>query len=176
MPTTTRRIKKKGTAPIIFLMVAGAVVSGWLGSRPAHTAADFQKVTGTVGSTTAVSKSGQNEFTVRVWLSDQPKVAYMLAAKVPGEVLGRVRLVPGSSVEMQALTAEMQTPFTGPLHNVDPTIEIATLSSDGKPLSTWEDYQKHSESQKKGFFGLAIGAAVLAFLIWITGKRKQTEE
>jgi len=169
MPTTNRRIKKKGTGPIIFLMVAGAVISGWMGSRPAHTPADFQRVTGTVGSTTAVSKSGQNEFTVRVWLSDQPKVAYMLAAKVPGEVLGRVRLVPGSTVEMQALTSEMQTPFTGPLHNVDPTIE-------GKPLSTWEEYQKNSESQKKGFFGLAIGAAVLAFLIWFTGKRKQTEE
>jgi hypothetical protein len=176
MPTTTRRIKKKGTSPIIFLMAVCAVGLAWIASRPGHTATDFQKVTGTVGSTTAVTKSGANEFTVRVWLSNQPKVAYILAAKVPGEVLGSVRLVPGSTVEMQALTSEMQTPSTGALHNVDATIEIATLSADGKPLSTWEDYQKHAESQKKGFFGLAIGAAVLALLIWFTRKRNQPEE
>jgi len=148
-------------------------IFGWLAFRPIPTTSDYETVAGKVASTTAVTDKGGNEFTLKLWVENQPVVAYELAAKLPGEVLGKFDIGPGSNVQMQALKAEIQKPSTGLFHNVPPTIEISSLRVDGKAVSTWDDYLKYRADQKKECIGLMVAVSILGGFLFFKAKRDQ---
>jgi hypothetical protein len=167
--TSLNTNKKRGISPIFILLVAGSFA--WAAFRPIPTPADFQRVAGTLASATAVTKNGANEFTVQLWLKDQPHVAYRLAAQVSGEVLGEHQISPGRTVEMQALMAEIQNPSTGPLHNLPPSIQISSLTVDGHPISSWEDYQKFEKGQRTMLTWIGDAVVALGFFAILAQKR-----
>lgn len=131
---------------------------------------DYEKMTGKVSSVTAVTKQGEDRFTIKIWLEGGSDVAYKLAAYVRGSVLGRDELAKGCTVEMLVNKAEKSKPFKGLLGNVEPTTEIASLSSDGKSISTWEDHIKYATEQRQMMKWGALGAIALGIAIVFSQK------
>jgi hypothetical protein len=164
---------KKPPFLLIIIALLGAAACAWMAFRPLPRADDYQTVSGTVAASTAVGSKGATEFTVRVWLEGQPGTAYKTAAKVPGETLGKIPMGPGSNVEMQALKSEIAKPFTGVFHNVAPTIEIASLTVNGAPMSTWQDHFSYARSQKKIAAGVMVGVLILAGVLMFERTRKR---
>jgi hypothetical protein len=145
---------------ILIIAALIAIGGGYGAFRPAPVQENYQTIEGVVSSATAVTKEGQNDFRVKVWLEGQD-TGYQLAAKVPGNVLGRNEITQGGKAELLALKTEIEKPFKGLLGNVEPSIEIASLKVDGTQISGWDDKIKHDQEQRKLFMALMIGAPLL---------------
>ena len=157
----------KGVA-FLTLILAGAFA--WGGFRELPKQENYEKMTGKVASTTAVSKQGEDKFTIKIWLDGGGDIAYKLAAHVRGSTLGRDELFNGCTVEMLVNKAEIVKPFTGLLGNVTPTTEIASLSANGKVISTWDDHIKNAVDQRQMMKWGAVGALVLGLCVFISQK------
>lgn len=166
MKHETRSYNPKGIA-VVVLLTAGFFL--WFGLRPIPGPDEFEEVMGQISSTTAVTKSGGNEFDVKIWLNGKP-VAYRLAAKLSGERLGQDQFGKGSQVRMLALKSEITKPWTGYLNNVPPSILVSTLTADGKEIVTWRDFIASRQSNRKtGLWG-AAGMVALGFVVIVFQK------